>query len=445
MNRVIPVILCGGAGTRLWPLSRTDRPKQLISLVGDHTLLEGTFKRAAMIAGAGDPICVTAAAYGPEVRQSLEQLGLQGRVVLEPEPRNTAPALTAAALVARGIDPDAIIVALPADHIIENNAAFAQCIGRACDAAKQGWLTVLGIKPRYASSALGYIEPGAGLEGLPQVYRVKLFVEKPEQCIAEGLIGGGALWNAGIVVARADSVIEAMRKHEPKVLEAVERSLATGRSEMHTFHLGHAAFAGSPSISFDKAVLERQDTVAVTSLDAMWRDVGTWTEVAELYAADADGNRQRGRVHLSSSRGSFVFSPERLTVGIGLTDMVVVDTPDALLIANRNDLGLVRDVVEAMTLRPIRKSLPAAASIQKSDTMALFPTRQCACCVFPWPLERRCVVKRSWMFHAIGLSCKGRFRSQSEIRLQPIVPIKASMFLLACPTPLAMRVQHPWN
>jgi mannose-1-phosphate guanylyltransferase/mannose-6-phosphate isomerase len=349
MSVVIPVILCGGSGTRLWPLSRNNRPKQLISLGGEYTLLEGTLKRANTIAGASDPICVTSAAYGTEVRQSLDRLGMRGSLLLEPEARNTAPALAAAALVVHRIAADAVLVVLPADHVIEEGDAFTASIARACLASEQGWLTILGVRPRRGSSAVGYIMPGAAIDGLPQITRVSRFIEKPEPDVAKSLIATGALWNAGIVVARANTVIEAMRKHDPAVLEAVERSLAGGRSEVGDIHLGLGEFAAAPRISFDKAVLERHEAVAVTALDAMWRDVGTWTEVAELYPADADGNQHGGRVHLSSSQDSFVLSPHRLTVGIGLTDLVVVDTPDALLIANRNELGLMGNVVEAMT------------------------------------------------------------------------------------------------
>jgi mannose-1-phosphate guanylyltransferase/mannose-6-phosphate isomerase len=349
MSVVIPVILCGGSGTRLWPLSRSDRPKQLISLGGEYTLLEGTLKRANTIAGASEPICVTAAAYGTEVRQVLDRLGMRGSLLLEPEARNTAPALAAAALVAQRIAADAVLVVLPADHVIEEGNAFTVSIARACAAAEAGWLAVLGVWPRHGSSAVGYIVPGAAIDGLPQITRVSRFIEKPEPEMADSLIVTGALWNAGIVVARANTVIEAIRKHEPAVLEAVERSLAGGRSEVGDVHLRQGEFAAAPSISFDKAVLERHEAVAVTALDAMWRDVGTWTEVAELYPADAHGNRQKGRVHLLSSRDSFVLSPYRLTVGIGLTDLTVIDTPDALLVANRNELGLMGKVVEVMT------------------------------------------------------------------------------------------------
>jgi mannose-1-phosphate guanylyltransferase/mannose-6-phosphate isomerase len=349
MSIVIPVILCGGSGTRLWPLSRSDHPKQLITLLGNDTLLEGTLKRASTITDAGEPICVTAAVYGVQVRQSLDRLGLKGTLILEPEPRNTAPALTSAALVAQRIDSDAIIVGLPADHVIEEGDAFTTSIARACAAAEKGWLTILGVRPRHASSALGYIMPGALIDGLPLVTRVSRFMEKPEPQIAEGLIETGALWNAGIVVARADAVIEAMRKHEPAVLEAIEHSLVNGRNGADVVQLGQADFSAAPRISFDKAVLERHETVAVTVLDAMWRDVGTWEEVAELYLADIDGNRKIGKVHLSSSCNSFVLSPHRLTVGIGLADLFVVDTPDVLLIVNHKDIRLVRDVVEAMT------------------------------------------------------------------------------------------------
>lgn len=358
MSLVIPVILCGGSGTRLWPLSRSDRPKQLVSLGGSHTLLEGTLLRAKAIAGAGDPICVTAAAYGAEVRASLDRLGLRGTLLVEPEPRNTAPALCAAALVAMRSDPNAVIVALPADHVIEDGEAFPAAIAQAVAAAEKNWLAILGVRPRHASSALGYIVPGVALDGLPHITRVSSFVEKPEPEIAANLVSTGALWNAGMVVARADTVIAAMRKHEPAVLEAVKRSLPNGRSETDEIQLNQVDFIAAPRISFDKAVLERHEAVAVVAFDGMWRDVGTWAEVAELYPADGDGNRQSGRVQLSSSHNSFVLSPHRLTVGIGVTDLIVVDTPDALLIANRNDLGLLREAVEAMTAA----SFPEAAA-----------------------------------------------------------------------------------
>ena len=348
MSVIIPVILCGGSGTRLWPLSRRDRPKQLVSLVGDETLLEATLRRAGAIAGSGEIICVTAADYGAEVRHSLSRLGLRGRLLLEPEPRNTAPALTAAALVAARIDPAAIVVALPSDHFIEGGDAFVVSVARASAAAERGWLTILGVRPRHPSPAFGYIVPDAGIEGLPGVSRVRHFIEKPAPEAARGLIEAGALWNAGIVVARAAQVIAAAQKHEPSILAAVERALKGGESGADGLRLDGRAFASAPSISFDKAVLEWHEAVAVTALDAVWRDVGTWQEVAELYPADGEGNRHRGRVHLSSSRNSFVLSPHRLTVGIGLTDLVVVDTPDALLVANRDDLGRLREVVEDM-------------------------------------------------------------------------------------------------
>lgn len=348
MSLIVPVILCGGSGTRLWPLSRVDRPKQLISLMGDETLLEGTLRRAMTIRGASDPICVTAADYGGEVRHCLERLGLRGRLLLEPEPRNTAPALAAAALVAARSDADAIIVALPADHYIEEGKAFVASIECACAAASSEWLVVLGVKPRHASAALGYILPDKALESMPGVLTVERFVEKPTTHFAFSLIERGALWNAGVVIAKAKAIIDALRKHEPAVLDAVERSLPTDYPDSGDIHLSRAAFSRAPQLSFDKAVLERHGAVAVTTLDAMWRDVGTWGEVAELYPEDADGNRCRGRALLTSSHNSFAFSPHRLTVGIGLTDVVIIDTQDALLVANLAELGRIREVVETM-------------------------------------------------------------------------------------------------
>lgn len=348
MSLVIPVILCGGSGTRLWPLSRSDRPKQFVTLTGNQTLLEGTLLRAAKITGALDPICVTAAAHGAAVRNSLNRLEMGGHLLLEPCARSTAPALCAAALVASRIDPDVVIVALPADHIIEDDTAFVTSIGWARAAALKSHLVVLGVTPRHAAAGFGYILPGASLEGFHHVMRVEKFIEKPSEESARDLIERGALWNAGIVVARASEVVKAIEQHAPAVLAAVEKSLAANSGDMEMVRLAVEEFAASPSVSFDRAVLEKSAAVAVAALPSMWRDVGTWDAVAELFGGDMDGNRHRGRVRLSASTDSFVFSPHRLVVGLGLKDLVVVDTPDALLIANRHHLDDVRGVVAAM-------------------------------------------------------------------------------------------------
>lgn len=348
MSAVIPVILCGGSGTRLWPLSRSDRPKQFIALACNHTLLEGTLLRAAKIKGAEGPICVTAEAHATAVRSSLKRLGIGGQLLLEPCARNTAPALCAAAITAMRTEPDAILVALPADHIIEDDTAFATSIAWACAAARNSHIVVLGVTPRHAATGFGYIIPGENLEGFQYVRRIEKFIEKPGEEAARNLIERGALWNAGIVVARATAVVRSLERYAPPVLEAVEKSLGAERIGEDAIRLDAEAFAAAPSISFDKAVLERSSDVVVAQLPAMWRDVGTWDAVAELFGGDIEGNRHHGPVHLSASMDNFVFSPNRLTVGLGLKDLVVVDTPDALLIANRHHLRDLGEVVAAM-------------------------------------------------------------------------------------------------
>jgi mannose-1-phosphate guanylyltransferase/mannose-6-phosphate isomerase len=355
MSVVFPVILCGGSGTRLWPLSRSDRPKQFITLTGNHTLLEGTLMRAAKIAGAKDPICVTAVAQAAAVRSSLERLGMRGQILLEPCARGTAPAIGAAALLAMRTDPEAIIVALPADHIIEDDTAFAASIGQAGAAASGSHIAVLGVTPRHAADGFGYILTGANLEGVPHVAWVTQFIEKPSGEAALGLIERGALWNAGIVVARASILIEAIGRHAPDVLAAVEQSLKLKDITGNEVALEAGAFAAAPSISFDTAVLEKSSAVVVAPLAAIWRDVGTWDAVTELFGGDLEGNRHHGRVRLTTSADSFVFSPHRLTVGLGLKGLVVVDTPDALLIASRSSLGDLRGVVAEMTADHIRE------------------------------------------------------------------------------------------
>lgn len=341
-----PVILCGGSGTRLWPLSRGSLPKQFLALTGECSLLEATLHRLAVLRTTAPAICIAGQNLETRTRQELVRSATRIRLVLEPEARNTAPAVAAAAFVAHAEDRDAVLIVLPADHIIEDHQIFGAAVAMAAAAATVGEIIILGVRPNVPSSALGYIVPDARVDG--GVRRVGRFVEKPDAQRAAQLMASGALWNAGMVVARADTIIAAFNLHEPRVSKAVRLAVDRATWSGDSLLLDRDAFARSPSISFDHAVLERHGHVRVVSLDAGWRDVGTWSEVAALIAPDSDANRIRGDVRLTGSKGNFLFSPRRLTVGLGIEDLVVIDTPDALLIAHQSRLGLLGEAVKTM-------------------------------------------------------------------------------------------------
>lgn len=337
-----PVILCGGSGTRLWPLSRPEFPKQFLTLKGEKSLLEQTLSRATAIGRRAAPILIASTHHHDLVAETLSRCGTEAELIFEPVARNTAPAIAAAALVAAKSNPEDILVVMPSDHLIEGQSEFVGSVESASALAREGWIAILGVVPSEPSSALGYIVPGDAVGGAGR--RVKRFVEKPSREMAEELVCAGAFWNAGMVVAKAQNVINALRQHEPAVLSNVELSLHA-KSDANEYYLSADAFELAPKISFDHAVLERHTQVAVTPLGAAWRDVGTWNEVASLHAGDETGNRTVGDVHLYASRGNFVYSPDRRILGLGIEDLVIVSSPDALLIARREHLSLLSQVV----------------------------------------------------------------------------------------------------
>lgn len=342
-SEIRPVILCGGSGTRLWPLSRPEFPKQFLTLIGNESLLEQTLSRAVAVSGANTPILIAATQHRGLVTDTLSRSGVLADLILEPVARNTAPAIAAAALLAARRNPDDIIVVMPSDHVVDGIEDFVKSVESAADLACDGWITILGVVPTEPSSALGYIVRGEAIGD--ESWRVQRFAEKPPREVAAELVRSGAFWNAGMVVARARDVIDALRRHEPGVLLAVEASLERG-SVGGENQLEAGSFLSAPKISFDHAVLERHERVAVTPMRAVWRDVGTWNEVATLYAEDADGNRTIGDVHLSAARGNFIRSPERRILALGVNDLIIVDSPDSLLVAKREHLSSLSQAVQ---------------------------------------------------------------------------------------------------
>ncbi|MES2818504.1 MAG: mannose-1-phosphate guanylyltransferase/mannose-6-phosphate isomerase [Pseudomonadota bacterium] len=348
MSLFIPCIIAGGAGTRLWPVSREALPKPFMRLADGDSLLQKTFRRAARLEGASRLLTVT---HKDLFFSTLDQYrpvnpgALSLDFLLEPCGRNTAPAMAAAALhVTRLYGPDSVLLMLPADHLIEDDLAFAEAVTRARMLAEQGLLVTFGIQPTHANSGFGYIEQGEALAD--GAFRVKRFVEKPAVDTAETYLAGGEhLWNAGLFCFRADRLLQELQLHAPELLSAVEACLSESRSsnaaQAQQCELNASLFALVPDISIDYALMEHSSQVAVVPCTFGWRDIGSWQSLGELTPADADGNRIQGEAVLHRVSNCYFHSSKRLIGAVGIDNLIVVDTPDALLIA---DARHVQDV-----------------------------------------------------------------------------------------------------
>ncbi len=343
---LVPVVLCGGAGTRLWPLSRQAFPKQFAVEVERASLLDLTLARINRLDGVASCVAVTGEGYRFMVAEALHNAGLSGSILLEPVGRNTAPALCAAALQIAGSNPDAIMVILPSDHFVSDTDKFTAAVADAARLAQDGWWVTLGIRPTKPSSAYGYIEPGTKIIGHDPACQVSQFLEKPDVEKAEALISAGCVWNAGIFVVKASVAAELVQRHAPEVHDAVQRAVADIAVDKAFYRLQPEAFSESPSISIDYAVLEKEARVAVLPYEGDWSDLGSWDAVAGVHEADEDGNRSEGDAWFSSTKNCFVHSPDKLAVVLGLNNVVVVDTPDALLVTSRDQVEQVKTVVD---------------------------------------------------------------------------------------------------
>lgn len=347
-KRIVPVILSGGAGTRLWPLSRPGRPKQMIQIEGEHTMLQQTALRTADPERFAPPLVVASADHADEIERQLEAIGIPpALLILEPEGRNTGPAIALAALAA---EPDDVLLVMPSDHIVRDRDAFLAAVDTALPFARDGLLVIFGIAPDRPETGYGYVKRGDTLG--PGVFRVARFVEKPHAAAAEALLAEGDHdWNAGIFLFRADAYLDALEVHEPAIVSAARAALAAQHEDGIRIRPDGRGFARAPALSIDHAVMERSPHVAVVPVEMGWSDIGGWESLHRLGESDAAGNVLTGDALGIDSRDCLIRSDGPTIVAIGVEGLVVVATERAVLIVPRSEAQRVGEAIEALDQR----------------------------------------------------------------------------------------------
>jgi mannose-1-phosphate guanylyltransferase/mannose-6-phosphate isomerase len=347
---IIPVILCGGSGTRLWPLSRKSLPKQFVPLIGGKSLLLATIERVSglsrrlMVVGSDE--------HRFFIQDALHQTQVTGSIILEPVGRNTAAAMAVAALSA---EPDELLLFCPADHHIPDAAAFCASVQKGVDAANSGSIVTFGIQPSFPSSAYGYIQIGGVEEPVADVER---FIEKPSAERAEALLMHGQhYWNAGIFLAKAKDFLAALDRHAADILYVCRMSMKAAKVDGHFVRPDAEVFSSCRSESIDYAVMEHHDKVQMVVFSGLWSDVGSWKSVSELYDQDQEGNRVDGQGYVLASRDTFIHANHRPVVAVGTRNILIVDTPDALLVADADHSEHVKTAVGLLESRSVAQAI----------------------------------------------------------------------------------------
>ena len=345
-SAITPVILCGGTGTRLWPVSREKTPKQFASLIGSQSTFQLTVERVS----SGlfrRPCVITNNDARFVVAEQLRAVGREADIVLEPHRRDSAAAIAAAAVLAAQRDPQAILLALPADHLIDDAEAFARACEDALPAARQGLIMTFGIRPDRPATAFGYISPGDAV-GACAGFRVRQFVEKPDAAMAARYIDEGYLWNSGCFLFRADVMLREIERFAPPLLVAIQEAVAAAKTDLDFLRLDGDAFSHAPRISIDHAVMEHTTKAGMVPVSFRWSDIGSWGGLWEVLPRDANGNVVHGDVKLAGVRNSLIHSDGVLTAVAGLEDVVVVGTRDAVLVAPRRSDQDVKALVASL-------------------------------------------------------------------------------------------------
>ena len=346
---VIPVILAGGSGTRLWPLSRECHPKQLLPLVNDKTMLQNTLLRVQGLQGVAAPIVVCTEEHRFLVAEQIRAIGGAATIIIEPVGRDTAPAVAVAALEAVRQNEDAVLLVLPADHVIGNEGNFAEAVARGVTCAAQGHPVTFGIVPRSPHTGYGYIKKGdvVGKEESP-VFAVGCFVEKPSPEKARQYLDQGYLWNSGMFLFPAAGFLATLKEFEPVMADCVARAYGARTHDLDFIRLDSGAFSASPANSVDYAVMERVRDTVVVPLDCAWSDVGSWEALWEIGEQDGKGNIFLGNVLAEEVTGSYIHAGESLVAAIGLNNLIIVETKDALLVAARDRAQEVKTIVKRL-------------------------------------------------------------------------------------------------
>jgi len=350
-RNIIPLIMCGGAGTRLWPASREVRPKQFLPLFGARSTFQDTLKRVSDPALFERPIVITNAAYRFMVLEQLAEIGIEADVLLEPMRRDSGPAIAAGAAFAQTRDNDAVVLALAADHVVQDTAAFIAACRQGLVAAENGRIVTFGIKPERPATEYGYISTGEAVSG--DVRAVAKFVEKPDATKAAEYINAGYLWNSGNFMFRAQVLLDEYRKLDAKSVQAIGDSVAKAGRDLGFVTLDHEAFGSAKAISIDYAVMEKTARAAVVPVSCGWSDVGSWYAVWELSDKDDQGNAAHGAAVFEDSRNCSVTTDKALVALEGVDDLVVVATQDAVLVSRQKDAnGLKRVVAKVKKVAP---------------------------------------------------------------------------------------------